>query len=100
MFSEPDRAEYGDFQTNTDLANNVTLHLTTKSALPEIVIEPTCGKGNFIVSSLKHFDSVKKVFGIEIYKPYVWKVNSISLITILIIQPKTNQKFSSFTIVF
>ena len=73
IVSEPDRAEYGDFQTNTDLANNVTLHLTTKSALPEIVIEPTCGKGNFIVSSLKHFDSVKKVFGIEIYKPYVWE---------------------------
>ena len=41
--------------------------------MPEIVIEPTCGKGNFIVSSLKHFDSVKKVFGIEIYKPYVWE---------------------------
>ena len=73
IVSEPDRAEYGDFQTNTDLANNVTLHLTTKSASPEIVIEPTCGKGNFIVSSLKHFDSVKKVFGIEIYKPYVWE---------------------------
>ncbi|MFN3272115.1 MAG: hypothetical protein ACK40Y_06125 [Cloacibacterium caeni] len=73
IVSEPDRTEYGDFQTNTNLANNVTLHLTTKSASPEIVIEPTCGKGNFIVSSLKHFDSVKKVFGIEIYKPYVWE---------------------------
>lgn len=85
IVSEPDRAEYGDFQTNTDLANNVTLHLTTKSALPEIVIEPTCGKGNFIVSSLKHFDSVKKVFGIEIYKPYVWesKFNIIDYLSLI-----------------
>lgn len=73
IVSEPDRAEYGDFQTNTELANKVVFHLTTKNISPEIVIEPTCGKGNFIVASLKHFGSIKKFFGIEIYKPYVWQ---------------------------
>jgi len=73
IVSEPDRAEYGDFQTNTELANKVASHLTTKNISPEIIIEPTCGKGNFIAASLKHFNSVKKVFGIEIYKPYVWE---------------------------
>ena len=71
--SEPDRAEYGDFQTNTDLANKVSAHLTTKNIIPEIIIDPTCGKGNFIVASLKHFSHIKKVFGIEIYKPYTWE---------------------------
>lgn len=73
IVSEPDRAEYGDFQTNLDLANKVTFHLTTKNILPEIIIEPTCGKGNFIIAAMKHFSNVKKVFGIEIYKPYVWE---------------------------
>jgi hypothetical protein len=70
---EPDRAEYGDFQTNKDLANKVAKHLAKKNISPEIVIEPTCGKGNFIIASLSNFNAVKKVFGIEIYKPYVWE---------------------------
>lgn len=48
IVSEPDRTEYGDFQTNIELANKVAFHLTTKNILPEIIIEPTCGKGNFI----------------------------------------------------
>ena len=71
--SESDRAEYGDFQTNLDLANKIAFRLKTKNAAPEIIIEPTCGKGNFIVASLKHFSALKKIFGIEIYKPYVWE---------------------------
>ncbi|MES2731833.1 MAG: hypothetical protein V4714_08795 [Bacteroidota bacterium] len=70
---EPDRAEYGDFQTNTDLANKVALHLASKNISPEIVIEPTCGKGNFIIAALQNFKTIKNIFGIEIYKPYVWE---------------------------
>lgn len=70
---EPNRAEYGDFQTNKDLANKVTKHLTKRNISPEIIIEPTCGKGNFIIASLLNFKAVKKIIGIEIYKPYVWE---------------------------
>lgn len=90
IVSEPDRAEYGDFQTNLDLANKVAFHLTTKNVSPEIVIEPTCGKGNFIVASLKHFDSVKKVFGIEIYKPYVWE-SKFNIIDFYLNNPTENK---------
>lgn len=70
---EPDRAEYGDFQTNADLANKVTLHLASKNISPKVIVEPTCGKGNFIIASLKNFKDVKYIYGIEIYKPYVWE---------------------------
>lgn len=70
---EPDRTEYGDFQTSIGLADKVILHLTEKNISPEILIEPTCGKGNFIIASLKHFTNLKYIFGIEIYKPYVWE---------------------------
>ena len=74
IVEEPDRAtEYGDFQTNLDLANNVTVYLKAKDISPEIVIEPTCGKGNFIIASLQNFTNIEKVFGVEIYKPYVWE---------------------------
>lgn len=73
LVSEPDRAEYGDFQTNEDLANKVTLHLVSKQISPEILVEPTCGKGNFIIAALRNFSNLKNIFGVEIYKPYVWE---------------------------
>lgn len=90
IVSEPDRTEYGDFQTNLDLANKVAFHLTTKNVSSEIIIEPTCGKGNFIVASLKHFSKVKKVFGIEIYKPYVWE-SKFNIIDFYLSNPRENK---------
>lgn len=73
LVEEPDREEYGDFQTNSILANNVTQHLFSKGISPKLVIEPTCGKGNFIIASLENFKDIKAIIGIEIYKPYVWE---------------------------
>jgi hypothetical protein len=73
IIGESDRAGYGDFQTNADLAEKVTLHLVSRNISPEIVIEPTCGKGNFIIASLQCFKEVKFVYGVEIFKPYVWE---------------------------
>lgn len=73
IVSEPDRTEYGDFQTNEDLAIKCALFLANKSANPQIIIEPTCGKGNFIIASLSTFSNIEFIFGIEIYKPYVWE---------------------------
>lgn len=73
IFEEPNRRAYGDFQTNEDLANNVVKRLSEKEYSPEFLIEPTCGKGKFIIASLKKFKTLKKVIGIEIYKPYVWE---------------------------
>lgn len=70
---QPDRTEYGDFQTNKDLAFKIAKQLSDNNISPEIVIEPTCGTGNFIVATLSCFKSIKKLFGIEIYKPYVWE---------------------------
>jgi hypothetical protein len=68
-----DRSEYGDFQTNKNLSEQVVKLLIEKNLSPEVIIEPTCGKGNFILASLAYFDSIQEVFGIEIYKPYVWQ---------------------------
>ena len=73
MVEEPDRAEYGDFQTNANLAKTITSRLNEQLIYPEVIIEPTCGKGNFIIAALLSFSTIKYVIGIEIYKPYVWE---------------------------
>lgn len=74
VVSEPDRAEYGDFQTNQNLAKSVAQFLKTQMSVnPKLIIEPTCGKGNFIIAALSTFDDTKMIIGIEIYKPYIWE---------------------------
>lgn len=84
---EPDRAEYGDFQTNPDLANKVALHLVSKNINPEIIVEPTCGKGNFIIAALQNFKNIKHIFGVEIYKPYIWETK-FNIINFLLENPQ------------
>ena len=90
IVSEPDRTEYGDFQTNEDLAKNCTLFLNNKSTNPQIVIEPTCGKGNFIIASLSTFSNIENVYGVEIYKPYVWETK-FNIIQFYLDNPKENK---------
>lgn len=90
VLEEPDRAEYGDFQTNEELANKITLHLASKDISPEIIVEPTCGKGNFIIAALKNFQNIQYIFGIEIYKPYVWETK-FSIINFFLENPETNR---------
>ena len=90
ILEEPNRAEYGDFQTNEELANKVTLHLGSETIMPKVVIEPTCGKGNFIIASLKNFKSILAIFGVEIYKPYVWETK-FNIINFHLENPENNK---------
>jgi len=72
--SEPDRIEYGDFQTNLKLAKSIALYLKeNKQINPGFIVEPTCGKGNFIIAALSAFQQIDKIVGVEIYKPYTWE---------------------------
>ncbi|MBR3557361.1 MAG: SAM-dependent methyltransferase [Bacteroidales bacterium] len=68
-----DRAEYGDFQTNQSLTQQIATQLKREGINPQIVIEPTCGKGNFILSVLDTFENVERIYGIEIQKKYTWQ---------------------------
>jgi hypothetical protein len=70
---ESEREEYGDFQTNVHLTNQIASFLRNNSVSPKVLIEPTCGTGNFITASLSSFDRIEKIVGVEIYKPYVWE---------------------------
>lgn len=66
-------AEYGDYQTNPTLAFQITKKIKENGISPQVVIEPTCGKGNFIIAALNTFDTIKKIYGIEIQEKYVWQ---------------------------
>ena len=68
---EPNRRAYGDFQTNKNLSSKVINRIKKSGFSPEFILEPTCGKGMFLVNSLKEFKEVKKLIGIEIYYPYI-----------------------------
>ena len=63
--------EYGDFQTPLSLARAVCRKLFELGYRPEVLIEPTCGKGNFIIAALEIFPSIRKVSGLEIQQRYV-----------------------------
>lgn len=68
------QAEYGDYQTNRQLAQSVCNLLKNKNINPKILIEPTCGKGSFILSAIQTFSSLQQVFGIEIQEKYLWQL--------------------------
>ena len=59
------KKEYGDYQTPFDFALKICKFLKEEKNLnPEIILEPTCGIGNFLTAA-KIFKS-EKYFGIEI----------------------------------
>lgn len=63
--------EFGDYQTPPDFAEKVCSYLKDYMDInPKIIVEPTCGIGNFINASLKTFINVEKAYGIEINLEY------------------------------
>lgn len=63
------KREYGDYQTPIDFAKKVCIYLKDHRHIkPSAIIEPTCGIGNFLKSSLL-FDA-NEYYGIEINQKY------------------------------
>lgn len=65
------KVEYGDFQTPLKLAEKVCQKLVELDINPDVIIEPTCGVGNFIDASARVFKSANKIIGIEINQEYL-----------------------------
>ncbi len=68
---EEGRREYGDFQTPDILTEKICMFLT-ENLQPSMLIEPTFGKGAFLLSALKHIKTLKYLIGVEIHEDYVW----------------------------
>jgi len=65
--------DLGDFQTPIQLTDRICKHLSDMNIDPYILIEPTCGIGNFIISALDHFPSLKHIYCIEIQEDHEWR---------------------------
>ena len=63
------KREFGDYQTPLDFADKVCFYLRDYCHVsPSAVIEPTCGIGNFLISSMVF--NAKEYYGIEINPEY------------------------------
>jgi hypothetical protein len=58
-------AEFGDFQTPDALADNVVNLIKSLGFTPRTVLEPTCGRGAFLVAASKAFHGAE-LFGLDI----------------------------------
>lgn len=66
-----EKIEFGDFQTPLELAEIACERLVTLGVSPDVIIEPTCGVGAFVIASVNYFSSTKKVYGIDINSDYL-----------------------------
>jgi hypothetical protein len=63
--------EYGDFQTPLPLVEEIIASLNMSGKRWTRVLEPTCGRGNFIQGLLKQAVPPAEIVGIEIQKAHV-----------------------------
>jgi hypothetical protein len=68
------KVEYGDFQTPLELAERVCQQLIELGINPDVIVEPTCGVGNFIEAASPLFQSTKKIIGVEVNQQYLEEV--------------------------
>jgi len=71
--------EWGDVQTPVDFVQKIYAIIKNTEFNPDIVIEPTCGKGNFLIAALDNFPELQQMYGVEIQENHLWSF----LITLL-----------------
>lgn len=64
------KVEFGDFQTPPSLAKRVCERLVVLGMTPDVVVEPTCGIGAFVLASAKTFPTAT-IHGYEINPEYL-----------------------------
>ena len=64
------KIEFGDFQTPQILASQICNLLTQRGIIPDIVLEPTCGVGSFLVAAAESFPHAR-LLGWDINAEYV-----------------------------
>ncbi len=70
-----DKWQFGDFQTPIDLARKIIEVLKRNHGIsPDVIVEPTCGKGSFVRASCGGFKNAT-VLGFEINPEYVQEAN-------------------------
>ena len=65
------RIEFGDFQTPQSLARDVCSVIERTGFAPASVIEPTCGRGTFLLVALETFPRTSRFLGMDQNAAYV-----------------------------
>lgn len=101
-FKQSKKIEFGDFQTPIELTEIITKKLIHLKVEPDIIIEPTCGTGNFLLAASKNFKSANKIVGIEINSAYLEEIKNNKIIkkdSRIIIQQQNFFDFSWLNII-
>ena len=72
MAKAKSKIEYGDFQTPRDLATSIAVFLRDAGIYPSVIVEPTCGQGNFVLAATEVFHSIRQVYAYDISEDYVF----------------------------
>jgi hypothetical protein len=70
-------AEYGDFQTPAGLARDVCVLLNGLGICPASLLEPTCGRGNFLIAGLNQFRGIEKAVGADINAEHIRRAGAV-----------------------
>ena len=70
-FENRNRTEFGDYQTPFELVVRVCDMLSRRGVMPNSIVEPNCGQGNFLVGAHRAFPQVRHIFGADINALYL-----------------------------
>jgi len=65
------KIEFGDFQTPEELTDKICQFLKLQGIAPQSILEPTCGKGSFVMSALRYFETSSYFIGFDININYL-----------------------------
>ena len=67
---------FGDFQTPLNLVEEILNKIQQKNIVPQSIIEPTCGLGNFLKNTLKYFPTAQNYIGLDINQEYLQELKT------------------------
>lgn len=67
--------EYGDFQTPSALAREAVSILAKEHLQPKSILEPTCGKGSFLLAAATEFPHAEALLGLDLNPDYLAEAN-------------------------
>lgn len=84
-----DRVSYGDWQTPHRLAKKVCESHVRRCGPPDVVIEPTCGLGAFVIAALESFRKLSEIHAVEINREYTTTLKINILLNALSLPTRT-----------
>lgn len=69
-----DKIEFGDYQTPPYFTDLICKYLKEHVGSPDVIVEPTCGTGNFLTSASRIFED-SSLYGIEINQEHIDQIH-------------------------